>query len=110
MSGRIIAQALEAHFDAVRCAELKRLERKLSDLSPTDRDSAESIINEVIGTLVRTPAAALADADQSDALDAIVRLFALECTGAAPLVSERYANNQLPPLRGEIFEQTERGA
>jgi hypothetical protein len=88
MSGQIVGRALERHFDAIRRAELDRLRRKFSDLNPRDRQSAESIISEVIAALARRPAAALADADQLETLDAIVQLFGLEVTAGSPSSSE----------------------
>lgn len=75
MSGETVTRALEARFEEVRRAEVRRLQRKLGGLSIPERESAEAIIADVISALARVPARALVD---PGALAAIVHLFSLD--------------------------------
>ena len=77
MSGGIVREALLERFDTIRREELERLRRKLVGLSDPERQSAESIIADVIAALAVAPSQALADTPPPH-LHAIVRLFALE--------------------------------
>jgi len=79
MSGGMVADALQEHFDAVCREELERLRRKLVGLSDIERESAESVIAGVIGALSREPSQMLAgEPPHPAAIDAIVQLFALQ--------------------------------
>lgn len=79
MSGGMVGDALQEHFEAVCREELERLRRKLTGLSDTERESAEAIIADVIGALTREPSQMLAAAPpHPTAIDAIVQLFALQ--------------------------------
>lgn len=86
MSGGMVGDALQEHFEAVCREELERLRRKLVGLSDTERESAEAIIADVIGALTREPSQMLADAPPHPAaIDAIVQLFALQPADAPSL-------------------------
>lgn len=86
MSGGMVGDALQEHFEAVCREELERLRRKLVGLSDDERESAEAIIADIIGALTREPSQVLADEPAHPAtLDAIVHLFALEPAGSASL-------------------------
>jgi len=77
MSGPTVSRALTARFDSIRQNELARLDKKLRGLTAEDRRSVEAITAEVIHAIARVPERAI-DADASqDALEALVRLFAL---------------------------------
>jgi|GEM_PF-4612537 len=79
MSGGMVGDALQEHFEAVCREELERLRRKLTGLSDTERESAETIIADVIGALTRESSQILAAAPpQPTAIHAIVQLFALQ--------------------------------
>ena len=77
MSGGMIRDALQEHFDAVCREEIERLRRKLVGLTDTERESAETIIADVISALTREPSQVLVNAPHPDTLDAVVQLFAL---------------------------------
>ncbi len=78
MSGTKVSQALQNRFEAIRRAELDRLKKKLGGLSDEQRQSVEAITADVVRAIARVPACALADDPQRPALEAVVRLFALE--------------------------------
>lgn len=80
MSGGMVKDALQEHFDAVCREELDRLRRKLVGLSDTERACAETVIADVIGALARTSVQRLEEENPPHpaAIDAIVHLFALE--------------------------------
>jgi glutamyl-tRNA reductase len=77
MSGPKVSQALHDRFEAIRRAELERLKKKLGSLTDEDRRHVESITADIIHAIARVPANALSNA-QPPALEALVRLFALE--------------------------------
>jgi len=83
MSGEIVRDALRDHFEAVCREELERLRRKLVGLSDTERESAETIIADVISALTRAPSQVLVEKPHPATLDAVVRLFALERPAAS---------------------------
>jgi 1,6-anhydro-N-acetylmuramate kinase len=74
----MVRDALQERFDAVRREELERLRRKLVGLSDHERQSAETIIADVIAALAEVSSQALVDSHPPETLQAIVRLFALE--------------------------------
>ncbi len=79
MSGGMVGDALQEHFEAVCREELERLRRKLVGLSEAERESAEAIIADVISALTREPSQMLAvEPPHPAAIDAIVQLFALQ--------------------------------
>lgn len=78
MSGVMVRDALREHFDAVCREELERLRRKLVGLSDTERESAETIIADVISALTRAPSQVLVDTPHPATIDAVVHLFALQ--------------------------------
>ena len=80
MSGGMVRDALQEHFDAVCREELDRLRRKLVGLSDDERACAETVIADVIGALARTSVQRLEDdtPPHPAAIDAIVHLFALD--------------------------------
>jgi hypothetical protein len=77
MSGGTVREALQEHFDAVCQNELERLRRKLVGLSDTERESAETIIADVISALTREPSQVLVNTPHPATIDAVVQLFAL---------------------------------
>jgi glutamyl-tRNA reductase len=78
MSGPTISKALHARFEAIRRVELERLRKKLGGLSEEDRRRVESITADVIHAIARVPADVLVGDLHPPAVDAVVRLFALE--------------------------------
>ena len=79
MSGGMAGEALQEHFEAVCRDELERLRRKLVGLSDIERESAESIIADVITALTREPSQVLAhDRTSPTMIEAAVRLFNLQ--------------------------------
>ncbi len=83
MNGPIVSRALRNRFEAIRQAEIKRLGKKLRGLSENDRRFIETITADIVHAIARLPERALvADAPQP-ALEALVRLFALEHDGSA---------------------------
>lgn len=79
MSGGMAGAALQEHFDSVCRDELERLRRKLVGLSDFERESAESIIADVINALTREPSQVLAHSHtQPTTIEAVVRLFNLQ--------------------------------
>jgi glutamyl-tRNA reductase len=78
MSGSRASRALHDRFDAIRRAELERLKKKLAGLTDADRAFVHQVTTDVVDALARGPEKALADASPSIAVEALVRLFALE--------------------------------
>jgi len=78
MSGNTAGQALQDRFDTIRRAELERLKKKLGRLTEADRQFVQQITSDVVNALARGPQEALAQDPPSIAVDALVRLFALE--------------------------------
>ena len=78
MSGGIVGQALQDRFESIRQAEVDRLEKKLRGLSEDARRIVEAITADVVRAIARVPARALSDEVPVPALEAVVRLFALE--------------------------------
>jgi glutamyl-tRNA reductase len=79
MSGSTASQALHQRFDAIRRAELARLQKKLAGLSDQERHSVDQITSHVIEALARGPARALAnDSTTTLSADVLVHLFALD--------------------------------
>ncbi len=78
MSGTHVSRALQHRFDAIRRSELERLKKKLGGLSDEERERVETITADIVNAIARVPARALADEVPMPALDALVRLFALE--------------------------------
>jgi glutamyl-tRNA reductase len=76
--------ALREHFDAIRQAELKRLESKLAPLSPEARARVDEVTHLIVEKLLVTPTEQLKSTrDENLAVtytDAVHRLFALEGT------------------------------
>jgi len=77
MSGEMVSDALQDHFDAVCREELVRLRRKLVGLSDIERESAETIIADVISALARAPSQVLVDAPHPQTVQAVLQLFRL---------------------------------
>ena len=78
MSGGMVSQALRDRFESIRQSEVERLEKKLRGLSEQDRRIVEAITAEVVQAIAGVPARALADEVPEPALEALVRLFALD--------------------------------
>lgn len=83
MSGGMVRDALQERFDAVCREELDRLRRKLIGLSDDERACAEAVIADVIGALARPAERLVDDPPHPAAIDAIVRLFALDSSPRA---------------------------
>jgi glutamyl-tRNA reductase len=78
MSGSKASKALHDRFDAIRRAELERLKKKLAGLTEADRQFVHQVTTNVVDALARGPKTALAHEPPSVAVEAIVRLFALD--------------------------------
>jgi len=78
MSGFTVAQALCERFESIRQTEIERLNKKLRGLSDDDRRSLEAITCEIVRAIASVPARALEDNAPQPALEALVRLFALD--------------------------------
>jgi glutamyl-tRNA reductase len=102
--------ALRQRFEAIRRAELERLDFKLSSLSPEARARVDEVTHLIVEKLLLTPTEQLkaaADADLVAAYsDALTRLFGL-AEGDAPAASgasgerrvEPFARNRPRPVR-----------
>jgi glutamyl-tRNA reductase len=77
MSGPTVSAALRHRFEAIRRAELERLDKKLRGLSAEDRRSVEVITADVIRAIACGPERALHEGTPKPALEAVVKLFAL---------------------------------
>jgi glutamyl-tRNA reductase len=77
MSGPTISVALRHRFEAIRRAELERLDKKLRGLSEDDRRSIEVITADVIRAIACVPERALHEGTPEPALQAVVALFDL---------------------------------
>jgi glutamyl-tRNA reductase len=77
MSGPTVSVALRHRFEAIRRAELERLDKKLRGLSEDDRRSIEVITADVIRAIACVPERALHEGAPEPALQAVVTLFAL---------------------------------
>ena len=77
VSGLAVSKALHDRFEAIRCAELDRLRKKLGALSDEDRRRVDAITADIIHAIARVPAQALARDARSPMLEAVVRLFGL---------------------------------
>jgi glutamyl-tRNA reductase len=80
MSGSTVTAALRDRFETIRRHEIKRLDKKLRGLSDDDRRSLEAITSEIVHAIASLPARALADDAPEPALEALVRLFALDAS------------------------------
>jgi glutamyl-tRNA reductase len=78
MSGSKASKALHDRFDTIRRAELERLKKKLAGLTEADRQVVHQVTTNVVDALARGPKTALAQEPPSVAVEAIVRLFALD--------------------------------
>ena len=78
MSRRNASRALEDRFQAIRRSEMERLAGKLRGLSDDHRRLVEAITADLVQTIASVPARVLADEVPERAIDALVRLFALE--------------------------------
>jgi glutamyl-tRNA reductase len=81
MSGSTLKRALSERFEAIRQAEVERLEKKLRGLTDDDRRSVEALTADIVHAIARVPELALGDEHPQHALDAFARLFALEGEG-----------------------------
>jgi glutamyl-tRNA reductase len=78
MSGGAVSRALLDRFEAIRQAEVERLDKKLRGLNDDDRRVVEAITADVVQAIAGVPARALSDEVPGPALAALVRLFALD--------------------------------
>lgn len=78
MSGQALSKALRHRFEAIRRAELERLDKKLRGLTPEDRDHVDAITAAVIQAIAGVPDRALERPVEQDHLDLVAELFALE--------------------------------
>jgi glutamyl-tRNA reductase len=73
--------ALRQRFEAIRRAELDRLQHKLSGLPPEDRDRVDEITHLIVEKLLLTPTAQLKSLPDLETMaaysDALNRLFSL---------------------------------
>ena len=75
MSGTAAARALEDRFEAIRRAELARLEKKVAALSPADRASVDLVTVQVVRAIARGPAERLAHDASPHLVEAMTALF-----------------------------------
>jgi glutamyl-tRNA reductase len=87
MSGSAVTQALRDRFETIRQTEIERLNKKLRGLSDVDRRSLEAITSEIVLAIASVPERALTDDAPQPALDALVRLFALDVKAAHTIVT-----------------------
>ena len=78
MIGPSVSRALRNRFESIRQAELERLNKKLRGLTDEDRRSVDAITSEVVHAIASLPERALVAGAPPSAVDALVRLFALE--------------------------------
>ena len=78
MSGGNVSRALQDRFEAIRQSEVERLDKKLRGLSDDHRRLVEAITADVVQAIAGVPAAALSEEVPEPALQAVVRLFALD--------------------------------
>ena len=78
MSGPAVGQALYERFEVIRRAELDRLKKKLGGLTDEERGHIDAITADITHAIARVPALALSNEVDPLALEALVRLFALE--------------------------------
>jgi hypothetical protein len=83
MSGPAVSRALHDRFEAIRRAEILRLAKKLRGLTDDDRRSLDEITADVVRAIWRVPERAIADDPAAPALEALVRVFALDPAVAA---------------------------
>jgi hypothetical protein len=83
MSGMTVSQALRDRFESIRQTEIGRLDKKLRGLSDVDRLSLEAITTEIVLAIASVPERALTDDVPQPALEALIRLFALEIDARA---------------------------
>lgn len=85
--------ALRQHFDAIRQAELRRLEPRLAALPPDARARVEEITHLIVEKLLFAPTEQLKAAGDDDTLvsytDAVTRLFELTAEAAPARVAPR---------------------
>ena len=93
--------ALRERFEAIRRAELERLDFKLSSLPPEARARVDEITHLIIEKLLLTPTEQLKALDNSEALsahtEALTRLFAL-----ANQQADDHSNRERPAKRGRL--------
>ena len=87
MSGPSVSQALRNRFESIRQTEIERLNKKLRGLSDVDRLSLEAITSQIVLAIASVPERALTDDATQPALDALVRLFALDIDTPTPSVT-----------------------
>ena len=78
MSGSTVSQALRDRFESIRRREIDRLHKKLRGLSDAERQSLDAITAHVVAALASLPERMLADEGETPALEALVRVFALD--------------------------------
>ena len=75
MSGTAAARALEDRFEAIRRAELARLDKKVAALSPSDRASVDLVTAHVVHAIARCPVERLAHDASPSLVQAMTALF-----------------------------------
>ena len=78
MSGITVTRALRNRFESIRQTEIVRLHKKLRGLSDADRRSLDAITTEIIHAIASVPEQALGVDAPQPALEALIRLFALD--------------------------------
>ena len=78
MSGPVVGEALRSRFESVRRSEINRLEKKLRGMTDGERQCVEAITIEVVRGLSRGAERALAGDIPRPAIEALIRLFALQ--------------------------------
>jgi glutamyl-tRNA reductase len=78
MSGIVVGRALRNRFESIRQNELERLQKKMRGLPNDQRQSVEDITVDVVQAFARGAERALSHDLPAPALEALVRLFALD--------------------------------
>jgi glutamyl-tRNA reductase len=77
MSGPSVTVALRERFEAIRRAELQRLNKKLRGLTAAQRESVDAITAEITRAIAGVAERGLSVDDSQPSVEALVRLFRL---------------------------------
>jgi glutamyl-tRNA reductase len=97
--------ALRQRFEAIRSAELERLEAKLSTLTPEARQRVEEITRLIIEKLLLAPTEQLKSLSDRETVaaysDALARLFSLDTAAPGPAGRSPAPRTSDPPANGD---------
>jgi hypothetical protein len=78
MSGSAVSDALRNRFEAIRVAEIGRLNKKLRGFTDADRRSLDDITADIVRAICQVAERAIADNPAVPALEALIHIFALD--------------------------------